>query len=71
MNVMHIFQAHTSYGTWTLHYKTARMWNKLPATFKCLKSVNLLRKEIRLYLHRSNIWLCFNVELLLYANKYY
>jgi len=45
------------------------MWNDLPAKFKCLKSTNLFKREIKMYLaHRympSLIQLVLGVMLLL------
>jgi len=52
----------TSYGKRTSRYKTACMWNELPAKLKRLKSVNLFKRETKLYLQHSNIWLA-SVEL--------
>ena len=46
----HIFRVNTSFGKRALCYKTACMWNDLPAKFKCLKSTNLFKREIKMYL---------------------
>ena len=49
-NDIHIFRVNTSFGKRALCYKIACMWNDLPAKFKCLKSTNLFKREIKMYL---------------------
>ena len=49
MNSVHIFRVNTSFGKWALCNKTASTWNDLPVKFKCLKSTNLFKREIKMY----------------------
>jgi len=49
-NKIHIFRVNTCFGKRALCYKTACMWNDLPAKFKCLKSTNLFKRKIKMYL---------------------
>jgi len=51
---LHIFRVNTGFGKRALCYKTASMWNDLPAKFKCLKSTTLFKRKIKMYLaHHS------------------
>jgi len=47
---IYIFRVNTSFGKRALCYKTACMWNDLPAKFKCLKSTKLFKREIKMCL---------------------
>ena len=54
---LHRHKINTSYGCRCLKYRGIKMWNSLPNSFKCTKSITHFKQLVKNYLLTTAFWL--------------